>query len=91
MNDIHVRLYVAANTVHSARAVTRLADIAKRHAHLRWNIEVIDVFNKPAHAIEDGILVTPSLVKVSPEPRRIVIGDLSDEGAVCLALGLEPA
>jgi len=37
----------------------------------------------------DGVLVTPSLRKVSPRPAAQVVGNLSDKGRVLLALGLK--
>jgi hypothetical protein len=38
--------------------------------------------------LADGVLVTPSLAKVSPAPASNVIGNLSDTGSVLAALGL---
>jgi len=37
----------------------------------------------------DGVLVTPSLSKISPPPATQVVGNLSDTGRVILALGLK--
>lgn len=37
----------------------------------------------------DGVLVTPSLAKLSPKPGASVIGNLSDRAKVLLALGLK--
>jgi circadian clock protein KaiB len=38
----------------------------------------------------EGVLVTPSLAKLSPLPAANVIGTLSDKAKVLLALGLAP-
>jgi len=42
-------------------------------------------------ALADGVLVTPSLAKVSPAPTSNVIGNLNDTGSVLAALGLSAA
>ena len=51
-------------------------------------IEVIDVLKEPLRALAETILVTPTAVKVSPEPELQIIGNLSDEEEVLRALGL---
>jgi circadian clock protein KaiB len=40
--------------------------------------------------MSEGVLVTPSLAKLSPLPAASVIGNLSDKAKVLLALGLAP-
>ena len=37
----------------------------------------------------DKIVATPTLIKVSPAPVQKIIGDLSEEAKVLLALGLQ--
>ena len=39
----------------------------------------------------EGVLVTPSLIKLSPQPPAQMIGNLSDKLRVLLALGLKPS
>jgi len=51
-------------------------------------IEVIDVLKEPLRALAEAILVTPTLVKLSPLPEQQIIGDLSEEEEVFRALGL---
>jgi len=41
----------------------------------------------PARALKDGIIVTPTLVRLVPAPARKIIGTLSDRNQVLLALG----
>ncbi len=54
-----------------------------------WEVEVIDVFERPELAEVDRILATPVLVRLYPEPRLSVIGDFGDPDAVAAALDLE--
>ena len=43
---------------------------------------------EPLRALVEGILVTPTLVRLSP-PVRHIVGDLSDRAIVLRALGLD--
>ncbi|MEP6668575.1 MAG: circadian clock KaiB family protein [Chthoniobacter sp.] len=88
------RLYLADGAPNSVRALANLYAICRRHFPESHRIEIIDVLQEPLRALEEGILVTPTMVKVSPEPELQIIGNLSDEEEVLRALGLpqrEPA
>lgn len=82
------RLFVAGTAQNSARAVLNLNALCERYVQGRYTIEVVDALLEPRRAFADGIVVTPTLLRVSPEPRRVIIGDLSDEAVVVAALGL---
>ena len=41
--------------------------------------------------VQNGILATPTLIRVSPEPVVRLIGELSDSAKVLAALGIVPA
>ena len=84
------RLYVAGDAPNSAQAVANLAALCRAHLPDQFKIEIVDVFREPKRALAEGILMTPTLVKLapSPSPRRIV-GTLSQTQPVLQALGLE--
>ncbi len=48
----------------------------------------MDVFESPEVAEVDGIIATPVLVRLYPEPRLSVIGDLGDWREVARILDL---
>lgn len=83
------RLYVADETPNSARARANLQSICQEHLQGRYKIEVVDILQEPLRALSDGVLVTPTLVRLSPLPARTIVGDLSDRATVLQALGLE--
>lgn len=83
------RLYVAADSQNSIKARANLDTICRTHLEGRYEIEVIDVFKDPKRALADGILMTPTLIKLSPSPVRTVVGTLSQTQTVLQALGLE--
>ena len=83
------RLYVAGDAQNSAQAVTNLTALC--HAYLRdqHTIELVNVFQEPRRALADGILMTPTLVKLAPAPSpRRIVGNLSQTEPVLQALGL---
>jgi circadian clock protein KaiB len=83
------RLYVAGDAQNSAQAIVNLTAFCKAYLAERHAIEIVNVFDEPKRALADGILMTPTLVKLapSPSPQRIV-GTLSQTGPVLQALGL---
>jgi circadian clock protein KaiB len=83
------RLYIAGDAQNSAQAVANLTALCRAHLHDRHSIEFINVFDEPKRALADGILMTPTLVKLAPAPSpRRVIGTLSQTGPLLQALGL---
>lgn len=86
---VTLRLYIAGESPNSLRAITNLRSFCQRYLPDRHSIEVIDTLEFPLRPLEDGILVTPTLVKLAPAPPRKVIGDLSDERTMRLALDLQ--
>jgi circadian clock protein KaiB len=83
-----MRLYIANNAPNSVRAVANLAAICEEHLKDKFNLEIINVLEYPLRALADGILVTPSLAKVSPSPAAKIVGNLSDKNSVLHALGI---
>jgi len=83
-----MRLYVAGRAPNSVKAIANLEAICRRYLKDAYKLEVVDVCEHPQRALADGVLVTPSLAKVSPAPASNVIGNLSDTGSVLAALGL---
>ena len=84
-----MRLYIANNAPNSARAVANLAAICKEYLQDKFKLEIIDVLEQPLRALADGILVTPSLAKLSPLPAAKIVGDLAEKSSVLRALGLK--
>ena len=83
------RLYVAGDAQNSMQAVGNLTALCRAHLEGRHLIEVVDVFRQPQRALADGILMTPTLLKLGPSPVRRIIGNLSQPHTVLRALGLE--
>ena len=84
-----MRLYISGNPPNSVQAIANLDAICKEYLKDGYKLEIVDVFEKPARALAEGVIVTPSLAKVSPSPAVKVVGNLSDKANVLLALGIE--
>ena len=41
-------------------------------------IEIVAVSQQPERALADGIIVTPTLVKLGPGPKQVIMGNLSN-------------
>jgi circadian clock protein KaiB len=85
-----LRLYIAGSAPNSVRAIANLEAICQEYLKDGHKLEVVDVLEHPRRAMAEGVLVTPSLAKLSPLPAAHVIGNLSDKAKVLLALGLTP-
>jgi circadian clock protein KaiB len=81
-------LYITDSGPNSVRAVANLEAICKEHLQDNFRLEIIDVLQYPLRALADGIVVTPSLAKLSPLPTATVVGNLSDKSGVLRALGI---
>jgi circadian clock protein KaiB len=84
-----MRLYVAGGAPNSVQAIANLEAICRQYLKGNYQLEIVDVFEQPLRALADGVIVTPSLVKLSPLPAAQVVGNLSDKSKVLFALGLE--
>jgi len=81
-------LYITDSGPNSLRAVANLDAICKEHLQGNFRLEIIDVLEYPLRALAAGIVVTPSLAKLSPSPTATVVGNLSDKSGVLRALGI---
>ena len=82
------QLYVAGGAPNSVRALANLYALCHKHFSDSYRIEVIDILVHPLRALSNGIVVTPTLVKVSPAPEQQIIGNLSEEAELLRALSL---
>ena len=82
-----LKLYVAGQTPRSERAYRNLQRACQDYG-TAFDIEVIDIVERPQLAEDEKILATPVVVKEIPLPMRRIIGDLSDFDSVLVGLDL---
>jgi len=81
-------LYVSGNSPKSAEAARTIRSVCDQHLAGRYTLEVIDVLTEPSLSNRGGIVVTPTLLRISPEPARMVVGNLDNPSTVLYALDL---
>lgn len=86
-----LRLYVAGQTPRSISAFTNLKTICDEYLKGQYELEIIDLLEKPQLARGDQILAVPTLVRRLPEPVKKIIGDLSNTERVLVGLDLRSA
>ena len=72
-----LRLYVTGATLLSTKAIHRIKSFCEEHLKGRYDLEVVDIYQRPQLAREDQILAIPTLIRYLPAPLRQFIGDLA--------------
>ena len=85
-----LRLYVTGQTPRSLRAIQNIKRICDEHLSRRYDLEVIDIYQRPSLAKGEKIIAAPTLVKSLPAPIRRFVGDLSDSEKILFGLDLVP-
>jgi circadian clock protein KaiB len=83
-----LKLYVTGRTARSETAIRNLRRICEEELAGEYDLQVIDVLERPQLAEDEKIMATPTLIKELPPPIRHVIGDLSVTEKVLVGLDL---
>ena len=83
-----LRLFVTGASPISVRAINNLQNILEEHLKGRYELEIIDSHQQPVMVQDDDITAIPVLIKLSPEPKRRLVGDMSNTAKVLKGLGL---
>lgn len=86
---LSLRLYVAGESPNSALAQANLKAALAHLPKSELALEVIDVLCHPERGLADGVLVTPTLIRLVPTPEQRVIGNLRDRSALLAGLGFD--
>lgn len=83
-----LRLYVAGMSTLSMRAISNIKRICEEELEGQYELEVIDLYQRPSLVADEQIIAVPTLIKVLPQPLRYIIGDLSNSEKVLVGLDL---
>lgn len=86
-----LRLFVHDSSPRTEKMVSIIKMMCANELNGGATLEVIDVSREPQRAEDEHIIATPTLVRVMPEPKRRVVGDLNDMDLVVTGLDLTPA
>ena len=82
------RLYVAGEAPNSILALRNLKALCRGHfGDDEYRIDVVDVLLSPERAWEEGVIVTPTVMRIRPKPGLQIIGNLSNTDQVLSVLG----
>lgn len=82
-------LFIAGMSVKSGHAIENLRRICDQYFQGNYELEIIDISRDKEQAFTHQIVAVPTLIKISPEPKRVIIGDLSDREKVLRILNIE--
>jgi circadian clock protein KaiB len=83
-----LRLYVAGMTPRSAEAIRRVTEFCDKHLDERYELEIVDIYQKPTLVKGEQIIAVPTLIKRLPLPLRRFIGDMQSEEKLLFGLDL---
>jgi circadian clock protein KaiB len=83
-----LRLYIIGSSPKSQRAVESVKKICEEYLKGRYELEVIDIYQKKTLGKYEQIIAVPTLIKKLPLPLRRLIGDMSDKDRILLGLDL---
>jgi circadian clock protein KaiB len=83
-----LRLYVAGMTQRSAEAIRRVTEFCEKYLSDRYELEIVDIYQKPTLMKDEQIIAVPTLVKRLPAPLRRFIGDMHNEENLLFGMDL---
>jgi circadian clock protein KaiB len=83
-----LRLFVSGLLHNSTSAIKNINQICSENLKGRYDLEIIDIYQKPSLAVSEQIIVIPVLIIKYPLPERRLIGDLSDYKKVLEVLNI---
>ena len=72
-------LFITGTTPRSMRAVANVRAYCEAELSGRYDLEIVDLYESPERAQPANVVVSPTLVRSSPEPVKLLFGDMSDK------------
>jgi len=82
------QVFVAGHEPNSALALANLIRLCDKHIPGHYQIQTVDVMKHAAAAYKQNVIVTPTVILISPLPGVTLFGTLSDPAQVLAALRL---
>jgi circadian clock protein KaiB len=81
MDDVRyaLTLFVTGVTPRSLRAIANVRAFCESEFAGRYELEIVDLYEYPQRAQPANVVVSPTLVRSSPEPVKLLFGDMSDK------------
>lgn len=82
-------LYIAGQTPRSLQAIANLKLLCEKNLKEHYELKIIDVSENPTLARIKQLIALPTLIRLEPQPERIVVGDLSEMEKTITILGMQ--
>lgn len=82
------QLFVAGDSARNIHLYETVREICVKAYGEDCDVTMIDVLAEPGEAENNHILATPTLVRQSPLPRRLIIGDLTQRDRLMRGLDI---
>jgi circadian clock protein KaiB len=82
-----LKLYIAGISTDNQKAILDIKRLVKEKKYV-LDLEVVDILEQPDRAMEEGVIATPTIMKVNPQPEAKVILDFSNSNKVIQAIDL---
>ncbi len=74
MNEF--RLYISGNSEETNKAISNLKKYLSLKLDGDYSLHIINLLMDPGQAEADNIIVTPTIIKISPPSEKKIIGDI---------------
>lgn len=74
-----LKLFIAGMNPGSFRAIENVRDVCDRYLENNYELEVIDIYQQRQLLKDMDIIAVPTLIRMSPNPEKRIIGDMSDK------------
>lgn len=81
-------LFVSGMSVKSTLSIDNLRNICEDHLADNFDIQIIDVTRDKAQANDYQLIGIPALIRTTPLPPKMILGDLSDRQNVLRILDI---
>ena len=72
------RLFVSGHNIDTERTLQILHRLLEQSLGHPYTLKVIDIFKHPEQAEANSISATPTLIRISPQPIKRIVGELDD-------------
>ena len=83
---IVLQLFVSGMSSRSMNAIENIRRFCDEHLKGAFELEIVDIYKHPEVASEHQIVFSPSLIKLFPLPKKILIGNLTNTEKLMKAL-----
>lgn len=87
METVVMKLYITGQTGRSTQAVKNLKSIVSVIEPEMVTVDILDTLEEPEKAEQDKVLATPTLIAISGDREKRIIGNLSNHQQVLTFLG----